>query len=201
MGEAHKSMLKALLGWIKVKVHNLIHNWYFGLILGITIGFTSTFCYVNGKALYQELFTYNKVYIAVASSATRPEDVVVKAQPEAMTQTDGSGVTAVIQRIAKKHDIDWKLVKAICEVESHCNSDRIGDNGGSYGAYQVSLPHHPDITKEQAQDFEWATEWTIKHCEKYKDNKDLFFACHNGIGKYPRNQWYVDRANEIYNKI
>lgn len=92
-----------------------------------------------------------------------------------------------------------RLLRAICTVESNCIHDRVGDNGRSFGAFQINLDAHPDVSIEQAFDFEWAKAWTVKHCKRYIDTPGMFAACHNGIGKYPRNMWYVERVMAVYN--
>lgn len=200
MGESQKTMINRIKAFIGGKINIIINSWIFAFILGFTIAYTGFFCYINGKTLYQELFAIKTVYIASAYSATCIEQADATAQPEALPLKDGRGVEVSIQKIAEKYDIDWKMVYAICKVESNCNSDRIGDNGGSYGAFQISLPHHPNITKEQAQNMEWSAEWTIKHGLKYKDDRALFFKNHNGIGK-TNNQWYIDRCENIYKTL
>lgn len=106
----------------------------------------------------------------------------------------------IVKPIADKYGVDWRLVYSVCKVESNCNSDRIGDGGNSYGAYQIYLPAHPDITVEQAKNFEWATEWTIKHGLRYKENPQLFCKNHNGIAKVT-NDWYVDKCFTEYQKL
>ncbi len=106
-----------------------------------------------------------------------------------------------IKRVSKEYGIDWKMIYAVCLVESNCDTGRVGDNGESFGAFQIHLPSHPDITKEQATNFEWSLRWTIKNCDRYSDSLKWFGACHNGIGKYPRNQWYVDRVSSEYQAL
>jgi hypothetical protein len=119
-----------------------------------------------------------------------------EAKPESVITTQemvsGNGELA-------QGDIE-KMVRAICTIESNCNSDRIGDNGQSYGAFQIHLPSHPNITKEQAMDYEWAKQWTINHGKKYLDNPALFFKNHNGIAK-TSNGWYVERAMTVYQSL
>lgn len=91
-----------------------------------------------------------------------------------------------------------KLLRAICIVESNCIPDRVGDNGRSFGAFQINLDAHPDVSIEQAFDFEWSKRWTLEHCKRYIDNAPMFSKCHNGIGK-TTNQWYIDRVMSVYN--
>lgn len=113
----------------------------------------------------------------------------------------GSPIQETIKQIADEYGMDWKLLYSVCKVESNCEPGKVGDSGGSIGWFQISLVHHPDVTEEQANDLKWSAEWTVKHCEKYKDDLKMFSLCHNGIGKYPRNQWYVDRVVDEYNTL
>lgn len=92
-----------------------------------------------------------------------------------------------------------RLLRAICTVESNCIHDRIGDNGRSFGAFQINQDAHPDVPIEKAFDYEWSKNWSLNHCKRYIDTPEMFAACHNGIGKYPRNTWYVERVMSVYN--
>jgi len=54
----------------------------------------------------------------------------------------------------------------LAHCESTLNPEAIGDNGNSYGLYQIFLRWHPDVTLDQAQDIDFATRWTankIRH--------------------------------------
>ena len=44
----------------------------------------------------------------------------------------------------------------------------VGDREESYGLFQIHLPAHTDVTKEQAIDPKFAIEWTAKH---WKDTR------------------------------
>lgn len=90
-----------------------------------------------------------------------------------------------------------KLLRAICTVESNCVNDRIGDGGRSFGAFQINLDAHPNVSIEQAFDFEWSKRWTLNHCKRYADDVRMFAKCHNGIGK-TTNDWYMDRVERAY---
>lgn len=49
---------------------------------------------------------------------------------------------------------------ALCE--SGLNPASVGDHGTSFGLWQIHLPAHPDITKEQALDPVWSTRWAAQ---------------------------------------
>ena len=107
----------------------------------------------------------------------------------------------IVKSVASKYDMDWRILWAVCKVESNCNSDRIGDSGNSYGAFQINLPSHPNITKEQAFDFKWSADWTAKRLKNNEwRGRDEMIRSHNGIGK-KTNQWYVSRVLEEYSKV
>jgi|GEM_PF-5901442 len=111
-----------------------------------------------------------------------------------------SPYTQIIKRVSEEYGIDWKMIYAVCLVESNCDTGRVGDNGKSFGAFQIHLPSHPDITKEQATDFEWSLRWTIEHGLKYADDPEVFYRNHNGLYK-TTNDWYVNRCVETFNDI
>lgn len=70
-------------------------------------------------------------------------------------------VKAYIIDIAEQKGLPIKLVTDIANCESRFNKDSVGDNGTSFGVFQIHLPAHPDITKEQALDPKWSTEWSL----------------------------------------
>lgn len=111
-----------------------------------------------------------------------------------------SNIDGILQQVGREEGIDWKILKAICLTESGCNYDRIGDNGQSFGAFQINKPSHPNLTTDEAFDFVWSAHWTAKHLKPYADNLPLAFKAHNGIGK-TTNQWYIDRCMSYYTTI
>jgi hypothetical protein len=110
------------------------------------------------------------------------------------------GKDSVLKKVGFEEGVDWKILKAICLTESGCNSDRIGDGGDSWGAFQINKPSHPTLTREQAYDFEWSARWTARHLKPYANDISLAFKAHNGIGK-TTNQWYIDRCLKFYSSI
>ena len=118
---------------------------------------------------------------------------IEKECPRPITKQD------TVKRIAEEEGVDWRIVWAICKVESNCNPIRIGDGGQSYGAFQIHKPSHPDIAIEQMKNFEWSARWTAKRIKKYEDI-NLAFKQHNGIGK-TTNQWYINKCLAVYKTL
>jgi hypothetical protein len=151
-----------------------------------------------------ELFSVRPVSIKIAEAS---ETIEIEVSAPVEIEEVSGDVDSILKRVGEKNGVDWKLLKAVCMTESRCNmnldcsiQEGACDGWQSYGAFQIHLPSHPDISAEQANDFEWAAEWTAKHGMRYKDNPGLFFKAHNGIGK-TTNQWYIDRAMGFYTSI
>jgi hypothetical protein len=63
---------------------------------------------------------------------------------EGLGDTKVSGQSAVILIIKKYFGKDWKIAKAVAKTESHLNCDAVGDNGNSFGLFQIYIPAHPE---------------------------------------------------------
>ena len=81
---------------------------------------------------------------------------------------------AIIISKAGEWGIDSNLALKIVRCESGFDSKAIGDKGKSFGLWQIHLPAHPHITKEQALNPIWSTEWAM---EKLKDGKAKIWSC------------------------
>lgn len=55
--------------------------------------------------------------------------------------------------------VNPKIVRAIIKCESGYNPNAVGDGGKSFGLVQIHLPSHPNITKEQAVNPEFAIKY------------------------------------------
>lgn len=65
--------------------------------------------------------------------------------------------------------LDWRIIKPTLVCESSFTTGQslvpssTGPNGreDSWGPWQIHLPSHPGVTREQAQDPVWSTAWAI----------------------------------------
>lgn len=131
---------------------------------------------------------------AASFEEAKPESAITTQE-----QVSGTGEMAQGDMALQNVDIE-KMVRAICTVESNCDSTRIGDGGISHGAFQINLKVHTNVTYEQAHDYQFAKQWTINHGKKYLNNPAMFFKNHNGIAKQT-NQWYVDKCLKVYQSL
>lgn len=113
-------------------------------------------------------------------------------QTYAETAEPGSN-KAVIQRVAQEENIDWKVLYGICMEEARgCTSyDGNGDNGQSWGWFQINHPSHPEVTKEQATDLAWSAHWTAQRLKAYAEKGGWEYAIrkHNGNADLATGKW------------
>lgn len=78
-------------------------------------------------------------------------------------------VAEYIATQANKYGVDPKLALYITWQESHWDCSQIGDQGSSFGCWQIHLPESKGLTKPEAQDLIISTDWSLKqlaqdHC-------------------------------------
>jgi hypothetical protein len=65
-------------------------------------------------------------------------------------------------------------MEAVIKCESGHNPNAVGDHGYSFGLVQIYLPAHPDISKEQALDPEFALDFLASHLA---NRQGYFWTC------------------------
>ena len=68
--------------------------------------------------------------------------------------------------MASREGVDINRVMAIARCESRLRAGAIGDHGRSYGVFQIHLPSHPTISKEQALNPFFNIGWSIDNMAK-----------------------------------
>ena len=72
----------------------------------------------------------------------------------------------MIHQNAMMYGLNEHIFRQTLECESNLDPSTIGDHGTSYGIAQIHLSAHPDISKEEALDPEFAIKWTAQHFAK-----------------------------------
>ncbi|MBD3359459.1 MAG: hypothetical protein GF365_02015 [Candidatus Buchananbacteria bacterium] len=107
---------------------------------------------------------------------------IKKPRPVSKIQNNNQVIYAHRQSIQFRiYEIEPELGKTLIQLahcESSLNPEAVGDNGNSYGLYQIYLKWHPDVNKKQAQDIEFATKWTAN---KIRQGKGDLWTCWNKI--------------------
>lgn len=62
--------------------------------------------------------------------------------------------------------VDSQIAQGVVKRESSFNCKSVGDGGTSYGCWQIHLPAHPEVTKEQAKDPVFSTQWSLNEIKK-----------------------------------
>lgn len=94
---------------------------------------------------------------------------------------EGEDPVAVIRRVAEEENFDADLLLRLSHCESLTGKMMIGDTfmpKYSYGLFQINLHYHPDITIEQAMDYEWSTRWTVN---QIKAGRGWMWSCWDKI--------------------
>ena len=109
---------------------------------------------------------------------------VYDAKSEWMTEELKSLVVATAQNRGLK--VQKFLATAECEVKKRpdnswdykAQSDHISGNKreNSWGLWQINLDWNPDVTKEQAQDPIWSTEWAA---HEWTNGNAFLWSCYN----------------------
>ena len=80
-----------------------------------------------------------------------------------------------ITKYASEYKVDETLMRKVIKCESSFNPNAVGDKGTSYGLSQIHLPAHPDITKEQATNEDFAINFMAKEFSK---NNMKIWSCY-----------------------
>ena len=70
---------------------------------------------------------------------------------------------ASIRYWADRYSAPAEQMIAVIKCESKFNVNAVGDHGHSFGLVQIFLPAHPNITKKQALDPDFAVEYLASH--------------------------------------
>ena len=78
------------------------------------------------------------------------------------TATPVPTIKQIIELAAEKHGADYSKMLAVANCESGLKPYAIGDGGDSIGLFQIHLPSHPSVSREEALDPHFAADWSAK---------------------------------------
>lgn len=119
------------------------------IVEGITEGLESSDSQKSKKTKLtpiQDLAKARKASPSMTANNTTP---VQQSQPSASTpsiptDTNAKDMQSMIFGIAKEEGVDPALALSIAQIESGFNPNAVGDNGNSFGLFQIHKPSHPD---------------------------------------------------------
>lgn len=104
------------------------------------------------------------------------QPTVAEASVISQTTVEYSSTTAplVLNAFAYRYGIDAEEFIKVAECESSLRANAVGDHGTSYGVFQIHLPAHPSVTKEQALDPWFNIEWSA---QQFAAGKQKMWTC------------------------
>lgn len=78
---------------------------------------------------------------------------------------------------ATLNGVDVAMALHVANAESQYGTLAVGDSGTSYGLFQIHLPAHKEVSKEQALDPVFATEWSM--VEMKQNGCKIWSTCPN----------------------
>ena len=108
------------------------------------------------------------------AEAERFEDNLREPYIEEFLKTDNQPTRPLTPRqilnyVAITEGVSEQLLLELAECESNFGMQMIGDTFmpvPSFGPFQINLYYHPDITKEQAMEWEWSATWTARQIKQ-----------------------------------
>ncbi len=82
----------------------------------------------------------------------------------------------LIDYYGAKYDVSTSTIHRVVKCESQYNPNAIGDEGTSFGLAQIHLPAHPEVSRAQALDPEFAISFLAKNLAK---GKGAMWTCFN----------------------
>ena len=110
----------------------------------------------------------------------------------------------ILESVATKTGIPWEILAGLSEQESGFGIALSGDSGRSRGPFHIHLPSHPEISLEQAMDWQWSSNWAGQYLVELGARNDLFTALRkwNGSKNNPKTLVHAKRvmhhAKNIY---
>lgn len=89
-------------------------------------------------------------------------------------------IKQLIHKSAIKYGVSEEKMSNTIKCESQYNPNTVGDGGYSYGLVQIHLPSHPSVTKEQALNPEFATDFMA---ENFANGKAHMWTCYRKLYK------------------
>lgn len=145
--------------------HNLLNRLPLLIVFYVFIGLFSWFAFFKPSYATPVVKTPPRADLGLIEASQLPDICGLT-----VVECESENPVKAIEKAAKKYDVDEKVMLALAKCESQMGKMMVGDHGQSYGLFQIHLGYHPEITKEQAMDFEWSAEWTAKQIKAGRIN-------------------------------
>lgn len=117
-------------------------------------------------------------WVALVTHAEAP--LQEEAYKELKTEWTTDEVKELVNIYADKYGVSRATLQSVVSCESGYNHKAIGDGGKSFGAVQIHNPSHPKITREQAENAEFALNFLAENVSK---GKGSMWTCYRKLAK------------------
>jgi len=136
--------------------------------------------------------------IALANDNDRHNFLPINEDKKDLTDKDELFIEA--HKLCYKKGLDDNCIKdllAIAWVESRFDCSVVGDFGASHGCFQIHQGFNKHIRQDQAEDAEFAVEWTLNRMVHYgyPENRSYAIRRHNGSPDNPKTLQYLNKVN------
>lgn len=117
--------------------------------------------------------------------------------PESKPMSVEEQIRRLADEVCEGADYCINDLVAIAWVETRFNCESVGDNGNSYGCYQIHRGYHPSVSSEQAVDLKFAIPWTYNRlvAHGYPEYRSYAIRKHNGGATNPLTLVYLNKVN------
>lgn len=104
----------------------------------------------SAKTPIQNAAKAKKAPVSIATNNVVPsqQPQTSASTPSIPTDTNARDMQSMIFGIAEEEGVDPALALSIAQIESGFNPNAVGDNGNSFGLFQIHRPSHPDYKGE-----------------------------------------------------
>jgi len=95
-------------------------------------------------------------------------------------RTSRAYIEESIKKYSTKYGVSEDIVNWVVKCESGYIFNAVGDYGQSHGLVQIHLPSHPQVSKEQAYDTDFALEFLTRNL---KEGNGRMWTCYRNIPK------------------
>lgn len=121
----------------------------------------------------------------------------------------GNAVVDAIRSVASNNRVLLSMLMG-AKLEGGWVTSAVGDNGSSFGPFQIHLPAHPGVTRAQAQDPVFAAKYMLKSYEAganrvdaalWNSNPAMAAATAAFYAERPAKMYPTDRINAAWNDV
>jgi len=126
---------------------------------------------------------------------------------EELSVKDTKGkIKAVAVRECRNRNLGGYCVEdmlAMAWTESRFDCNVVGDNGNSFGCFQIHRGYHKHVTVEQARDIEFSLNWTLNRLvsKGYPKYRTASIRLHNGSLDNPKTLAYFNTVERYIDRL